>query len=141
MQFLTHHTEALVWREAFLDHANGALALAAVWVASRDPAEAADRIRRFTGRPIGQEDEVLTIELERGAVRIATPEFLARAFGVEPGAPLPYLAASEIQVVSLPRLRDHLETAGLAYTIVRDGIAVPLPPSVGSTLLFQQFLV
>ena len=141
MQFLTHHTEPLVWREGSLDHANGALALAAVWVATRDPAETADRFRRFTGRPINQEDEVSTIALERGVVRIATPEFLARTLGVEPGPPLPYLAASEVQVVSLPRLRDHLDAAGLACAIVRDGIAVPLPPSVGGTLVFRQFQV
>ena len=29
MQFLTHHTEGLVWRDPFLDHPNGAQALAA----------------------------------------------------------------------------------------------------------------
>jgi Glyoxalase-like domain len=38
IQFLTHQTEHLVWPEPYLDHPNGAQALAAVWIAAADPA-------------------------------------------------------------------------------------------------------
>jgi hypothetical protein len=51
VQFLTHHTEPLVWRDGFLDHPNGAQALTGLWIAAADPAEAAERYVRFTGRP------------------------------------------------------------------------------------------
>lgn len=55
MQFLTHHTEELVWREPYLDHPNGARSLRSVWIAATDPAEAVQRFARFTGRPVRQE--------------------------------------------------------------------------------------
>ena len=137
MQFLTHHTEGLVWRDPFLDHPNGAHALAAVWIAAADPAEPAQRFAQFTGRPIRQEGEVSAIPLERGAVRVATPEYLRRVLGIELGPPLPYLAAFEVVVLSLPRLAKLLDAAGLVHLRVRDGFAVSLPPSIGGTILFR----
>ena len=57
-QFLTHHTEKLVWRESDLDHPNGAQALAAVWIAAAEPAEPAARFARFTGRSARREGKV-----------------------------------------------------------------------------------
>ena len=137
MQFLTHHTERLVWRDPFLDHPNGAQALAALWIAAADPAEPAERFAQFTGRPIRQEGEVSVIPLERGAVRVATPEYLRRELGIELGSPLPYLAAFEVVVLSLPRLAKLLDAAGLVHLRVRDGFAVSLPPSIGGTILFR----
>jgi Glyoxalase-like domain len=137
MQFLTHHTEALVWREPDLDHPNGARALGAVWIAAADPAEPARRFAKFTGRQIRRAGEVLTIPLERGAVRIATPEYLERELGVEPGPPLPYLAAYEVEVASLPQLAEHLDSAGLVHLPISDGFAVPLPSSIGGTIIFR----
>lgn len=137
VQFLTHHSEALVWREEFLDHPNGALALRALWVAAADPIEAAERFGRFAGRPITRTGEVASIALDRGAVRIAAPEFLARELMVEPGPPPPYLAAYEIEVAGLSQLHEHLD-AVLAHIVLRDGLAVPLPPSVGGTIVFRQ---
>jgi hypothetical protein len=137
MQFLTHHTEHLVWPEPYLDHPNGAQALTAAWVAAADPAEPATRFARFTGRPARRDGVIMTIALERGVLRFATPEFLAREFGISLGPPLPYLAASEIEVASLDRLHCHLDIAGLAYTLIASGTAVPLPSSVGGTILFR----
>jgi Glyoxalase-like domain len=137
MQFLTHHTEELVWREPYLDHPNGTRALRAVWIAAVDPAEPAQRFARFTGRPARLEGVVSTIALERGTVRIATPEFLERELGIEPGPPLPYLAAYEVEVASLPRLREHLTASGMVHVPLRDGVAVGLPPSIGGTILFR----
>src|SRR5213078_3853324 len=51
VQFLTHHTESLVWRPGFLEHPNGAQALTGLWIAATDPAEPAARFARFIGRP------------------------------------------------------------------------------------------
>jgi len=79
----------------------------------------------------------MTISLERGALRFATLEFLASEFGIAPGPPLPYLAASEIEVASLDRLRRRLDGAGLAHQAIAGGTAVPLPHSVGGTILFR----
>jgi hypothetical protein len=141
MQFLTHHTERLVWRDPFLDHPNGAQALAALWIAAADPAEPAERCAQFTGRPIRQEGEVPTIPLERGTIRVATPGYLQRELGIEPGPLLPYLAAYEVEIVSLPQLAKLLDDAGLVQLRVRDGVAVSLPPSIGGTILFRDTAV
>jgi hypothetical protein len=135
-QFLTHHTQDLVWCKPYLDHRNGAQSLAAVWIAAADPAEPAQRFARFTGRPIRRESEAATIPLERGTIRIARPEFLEREFGIASGPPLPYLAAYEVEA-SLPQLREHLESSELAYLPIGDGVALSLPPSVGGTILFR----
>ena len=137
IQFLTHHTERLVWPEPYLDHPNGALALAALWVAADDPAEPAERFARFTGRPARREGEVTTIALHRGSLHIATPEFLDDEFGIVPGPKLPYLAACEIEILGPDRLRRHLDTAGLTYRVTAEGVVVPLPAAAGGTLLFR----
>ncbi len=136
IQFLTHHTPHLVWPEPCLDHPNGALALRAVWIAAADPAEPAQRFARFAGRPARREGEVASVVLERGAVHVATPEFLDRRFGIAPGPPLPYLAGSEVEVADLDRLRVVLDSADLAGRPIAGGLAVPLPAAIGGTILF-----
>ena len=137
MQFLTHHTENLVWREPYLDHPNGAQALSALWIAAADPDEPARRFARFTGRPSRRDGEVATIALERGALRFASPEFLEHEFGIAPGPPPPYLAASEIEIAGLARLSRLLDAAGLAARPVADGVALTLPPALGGTIVFR----
>ena len=137
MQFLTHHTPHLVWREPDLDHPNGARALAAVWIAAADPAEPAGRFARFTGRPARREGAITTIALERGALHFATAEFLVAEFGIALGPPLPYLAGYQIEVASLDRLLRHLDATGLAHRPLAAGAAVALPPAVGGTILFR----
>ena len=138
VQFLTHHTKELVWRDPFLDHPNGALMLAALWIAATDPAEPASRFARFTGRPARQQGEVSTIRLDRGILRVATAEYLESKFGIELRSPLPHLAAYEVTVESLPRLRECLDAAGMTYALVDRTVALPLPPSIGGTILFRE---
>jgi hypothetical protein len=141
VQFLSHHTEPLVWRDGFLDHPNGAQALTGLWLATADPAEPAERFARFTGRPALRDGAVTTIALDRGAVHIAAPEFLAAAFDITPAGRLPSFVAAQIAVTSLAELAARLDAAGLAYRRVRlkqdDAIAVALPAAVGDTLLFH----
>src|SRR5215469_8781648 len=99
-QFLTHHTEPLVWLPDMLDHPNGAAALTALWIAADDPAEPAARYANFTGRPPRRDGDMTTIALDRGALNFATPDHLADAFGITPAGTLPCLAAASIAVAS-----------------------------------------
>lgn len=138
MQFLTHHTETLVWREPYLDHPNGALALNAMWIAAADPIEAAERFARLTGRPFSRNGETATITLDRGAGRIATPAHLERELAVLPGPPLPYLAACEVEVASLAQLRKLLAASELLITPISDGVSVQLLSAVGGTIVFRR---
>jgi hypothetical protein len=135
-QFLTHHTPDLVWRAGDLDHPNGAQALTGLWIAAADPDEAAERFAHFTGRPARRQGEIATIELDRGVLKFAEPEFLDAAFGIAPGPPLSYFVAAEIAVVSLARLRAFFDAAGLACRAIADGVALLLP-AAGGTIIFR----
>ena len=141
VQFLTHHTERLVWRRGFLDHPNGAQALTGLWIAATDPAEPAARFTRFTGRAAVRDGEVTTIALDRGALYFARPEFLAEALSITPVATLPCFVATQIAVASVASLAAYLHDAGLPYRQVRlksgEAIAVTLPPAIGDTMLFH----
>jgi hypothetical protein len=142
VQFLTHHTEPLVWRPGFLDHPNGARALTGLWIAAADPAEPAERFARFTGRPATRDGAVTTIALDRGAVHVAAPEFLGEALGITPAGRLPGFVAAQIAVTSLAGLAADLDAAQLPYRRIRlkaegDAIAVTLPAAIGETLLFH----
>jgi glyoxalase-like protein len=137
MQFLTHHTENLVWREPYLDHPNGAQALSALWIAAADLEDPIRRFAQFTGRPAQRDGDVASIALERGMLRFASPEFLQHAFGVAPGPPLPYLAAYEIEVADLDRLRRLLDAAGLTPRAFAGGAALTLPPAISGTIVFR----
>ncbi len=136
-QFLTHHTEKLVWREPYLDHPNGAQALLALWVAADDPDEPARRFARFTGRPARCSGGVATIALDRGSLRFASRGYLQDEFGIAPGPSLPYIAAYEIAIVDLARLSILLDLASLAARPVAGGLAVCLPPSLGGAIVFR----
>ena len=78
-----------------------------------------------------------TIVLDRGAVRVGTSDFLEREFGIVSRPPQPYLAAYEIEVENLDRLREHLDSAGLAGTPLSDGLAVSLPCALGGAIIFR----
>jgi hypothetical protein len=136
-QFLTHHTERLVWLDDMLDHPNGAKALSSLWIAADDPVEPAARYARFTGRPARQDGAVTTIALDRGALNFATPAYLKEAMGIAPSGKLPCLVAASIKVESLTKLESWLAGSGLAYRHTTFGIAVSLPSGLGDALLFH----
>lgn len=142
-QFLTHHTERLVWRTDYLDHPNGAVALNALWLAADDPVEAAARFARFTGRPAQPRGAVMTIRLDRGALHVATRAFLAEHLGIVPAGVGPCLVATTIIVDDFGRLRECLDRAGIAHRGIalpggNTAIAVTLPDAVGDTMMFRE---
>jgi Glyoxalase-like domain len=139
IQFLTHRAPDLVWPAPYLDHPNGAEALAALWIAAADIAEAAARFARFTGRPASKQGDIdmATIALDRGILRFAAPALLEREFGIAPGPQPPYLAAYEILVAGIDPLRRMLDAVGLAARPIAGGLAVGLPPALGGTILFR----
>lgn len=137
-QFLTHHTEMLVWLPDMLDHPNGAEALSALWIAADDPVEPAARYANFTGRPPRRDGEVTSIVLDRGALRIATAACLRETFGLTPAGKRPCFAAAEIAVASLDALAARLDTSGLPYRRTASAVAVALPMDLGDSLIFVE---
>jgi hypothetical protein len=142
VQFLTHHTEPLVWRDGFLDHPNGARALTGLWIAAEEPAEPTARFGRFTGRPASQAGEVTKIVLDRGAIHIARRRYLRDAFGITPTGTLPCFVAAQIAVADLAILERCLREADLSGRPVRlasgdEAIALDLPAALGGAMLFH----
>jgi glyoxalase-like protein len=137
-QFLTHHTEALVWLPAMIDHPNGAKALTGLWIASSDPAEPAARYARFTGRPSHRAGPMLTIALDRGVLNFATPAYLRDALGIVPADKLPCLVAASIAVASLQKLDADLAHSGLSLHRAADAIVVNLPTALGDAIIFNE---
>lgn len=138
-QFLTHHTESLVWLPDGLDHPNGAEALTALWIAADDPAEPAARFARFTGRPARRNGLLTTIALDRGRLNIATPAYLRETFGLAPVGKPPCLVAAQIAVASLDTLAILLDRSGLAYRNIASAIVLALPPTpLGDALIFSE---
>lgn len=137
-QFLTHHTEPLVWIPNMLDHPNGAEALTALWIAADGPAEAAARYARFTGRPAHRDGEMMSIALDRGRLNIATPASLRETFGLAPAGKPPCLVAAQIAVASLDAVAALFDRAGLPYRRTASAIAVALPSSLGDALIFSE---
>jgi hypothetical protein len=119
VQFLTHHTERLVWRDGFLDHPNGARALTGLWIAADDPAEPAERFARFAGRPACRAGEVTTVALDRGAVHIARASYLSDAFGIGAAGSLPCLSRRR----SPSRVSRRLSPISLPLALVLDACA------------------
>ena len=137
-QFLTHHTEPLVWLPDMLDHPNGAEALSALWIAAEDPTEPASRYARVTGRPAQEQSGVTTIALDRGALHFATPDDLKEVFGIVPAGRLPCLVAASIKVASLAQVEKCLAGSGFPQHRSASGMVVRLPPELGDTLLFHE---
>lgn len=137
-QFLTHRTEHLVWLPDMLDHPNGAEALTALWIAADDIAEVAERYARFTGRRAASDGSVTKIPLDRGALNIATPAYLAETLGIIPAGPLPCFVAASVAVARLESLEACLVASGMIYRRITSGIAVMQPLVLGDTLLFYQ---
>ena len=136
-QFLTHHTEKLVWLPDMLDHPNGAEALTALWIAADDPAEPAARYARFTGRPAIPNGPMTTIDLDRGRIIIMTPGFLSQTYGITPAGKSPCLVAAAIRVKSLADVKKCVDAGRLDSRFAHRSLVVDLPPALGDTLVFH----
>lgn len=137
IQFCQHHTPQLVWQRRWLDHRNGATALAAVLVCAADPAEAAHRYARFSGLDAQQRgDDAWILRTARGAIAFGTPAAWKRVLGV--AAPtLPWIAGYVVTSRDLAATREALSAGGISIDERRSGhIIVAAPESLGGVLVF-----
>jgi hypothetical protein len=115
-QFLTHHTEPLVWLPDMLDHPNGAEALSALWIAADDPAE-----------PVARDARIV----------IMTPAFLAQTYGITPVGKPPCLVAAAIRVGSLAAVKQCLDSGGIPSRFAHRSLVADLPATLGDALVFH----
>ena len=137
IQFCQHHTPALVWQKRWIEHRNGATALASVWLCVPDAAEAAHRYGRFTGLPVTRSaPNVWTLDAARGTLVFVEPATLEQTLGI-PAATCPWIAGYTLETADLDAVRELAVQAQLAPRELGDGrVLVALPPTVGGVIIF-----
>ena len=123
MQILRHETPDLVWQDSKIARDNAISGLAGVLVCTEDPAEAAARHARFTGR----EAAGATVALDRGRLDFVDPGGLARLVpGARPPG-LPFIAAAVLESADIAATRRFVEAAGVPVAELAGG-AIAIPP-------------
>lgn len=129
MQYLTHHSEEVVWQTRWLDHANGAEALLDVVIAVDDPAEAAQRFGRFLDRePVSAKMGKL-LPLERGGVLLMERVTFEEEFG--PARQLPFIGLYGLRVTSLESCEKLLVRADLSPARRGNTLLMRFPEALG----------
>ncbi|MDR3440972.1 VOC family protein [Telmatospirillum sp.] len=131
IQFLTHHSEAVVWQAPWLTHANGARALLDLLLVVDDVDAVAGRWSAFLGRPAKPSDGGRRIDCERGAILILPVEGAAHLLGTADLPSPPTFAAYGLEVESLAKAAAVLRQSGLAVREERRHLFVPFPAALG----------
>jgi hypothetical protein len=141
VQVLSHHTEDLVWQEAWMRHDNGIVALRDVIIVPTDLGEAEDRYARFTeASPVRLGDGLIRYPLARGGILLASPE---RAAALLPGAtvpPAPGVAGYALLSDDLAATRNFLEGRGFGPrdTAWPGVVSLVLPGALGGSWLVAE---
>ena len=134
MQILRHETPDVVWQPSTIACENGVSGLSGVVICTDDPAEAAERHARFTGR----RHEGARIVLDRGRLDFVTPVELARIIPAARPPGLPFIAAAVLESADLAATRRFLEAAGVPVETLPDGtIAVAPEYAMGAWLVVR----
>jgi hypothetical protein len=132
IQILTHRTEHTVWQPRWLDHRNGAQALADVVIASPDVAEATARFERFLGRKANSSQFGRTsFALDRGQVQLVSEAAFASLFPEIRIPRLPFIGAYAIRVPSLTATEAIMRSGGLSSRRAGAALVVPFPEELG----------
>lgn len=132
MQILRHETPDVVWQPSTIARDNAVSGLSGVAICTDDPAEAADRYARFTGRA----GEGARIVLDRGSLDFVTPAGLARAIPAARPPSLPFIAAAVLESADIAATRRFFEAAGIPVATLPDGaIAVAPDFAMGAWLV------
>ena len=123
MQILRHETPDVVWQPSAIPRDNGISGLFGVAICTDDPAEAAERYARFTGRG----GEGARIVLDRGSLVFVTPAELARAIPAAHPPSLPFIAVAVLESADLAATRRYFEAAGIPVEALPDGAIAVAP--------------
>ena len=137
-----HKTRDMVWRPELMSHANGAIALAGIVVASETPEETARAFARLfaAGR----------IEGGGNTFTVATGEKSAAIVCMTPAAVTEYyagmdserilrgdFAALQIAVDDIAKARAHLQSKSIAFVKRQDGKSIFVSPDDGGGTLME----
>ena len=135
MQILRHETPDLVWQPSAIARENAISGLSGVVVCTADPAEAAARHARFTGR--GATDG--RIALDRGRLDFVDPGGLARILPAARPPSLPFIAAAILESADIAATRRFVEAAGVPLTdLAESEIAIPPEFAMGAWMVVKE---
>jgi Glyoxalase-like domain len=138
--FCQHLTPELVWRAEWQAHRNGALALAKVALAARDPdSVAAVFDRMFDGAVARAAGRPHVLRAGTVAVEIWPRDELAQALGAatpDPAGRADHMALVGIRVRSLRGTEDTLRSNGVRHTVEAGRILVPASEAMNVAVEF-----
>lgn len=132
------HAPQHFWKPQYQRHANGALAMAAVYLLAEDPPaltglfaglQGAERVRR--------DGQSLRVETARGRVEVLNPSDWQSRFQAPPPAELPAtpcLAAIDVALPDLAAAADILARNGIAHRRLGDRIVIDAETAHGLTI-------
>jgi hypothetical protein len=122
VQYCQHLTPEVIWKDEFVNHANGVTGLAAVYVVADDVAQAGARWSRFSGLLPRSEDGMVRLSAARGEVLIG---HRAAVHADAPAAPS--LAGYALSFRDPAEFLARCRAQGLLVA----GHSVALPPALG----------
>lgn len=137
IQAARHRNPEYIHQERYLNHRNGATALADVVLVFDNPEEVVSRYERLTGQTAAQRDGVWEIALPLvSRLRFMSPHRVAAEFPGTLLSPTPSIVALGFKVENVDRTEGLLDGAG--FTIARSGkrVAVPAEEALGAIHYF-----
>jgi hypothetical protein len=138
VQMLSQNTPDLVWQDSFIARDNAVDALTGVLLCVADPAEAAGRYARFTGKPATGDGSYMTIELDRGRLAVATASHAREMLPGLSVPSLPFMAAAGLASSDLAATRAFLAARGVTLLTEGEGwLCVDPAEAVGGALVIH----
>lgn len=138
-----HFTRDIVWRPEYLNHANGAIGLHSISIASNEAqfASVCGAYERLfdSARQGDANHPTCLIATGNTPIRILTPSALATTYPATraPSRRLPYFAALHFRVTTIGPAQQLFDQVGISYTVQPDGsLAVDSPVSHGLIIVF-----
>lgn len=135
VQVLSQDTPDIVWQPSVTADENGLDMLSGILICAADPAEAAARYERFTGREYSAMGDGFRIDLDRGHIVICSP---ADCGEILPGIEipdLPFIAAVSIRSADMEATRSYLAARDVPV-LSDDGDRLAVSPDAGMGAAF-----
>jgi hypothetical protein len=136
IQYCQHHTPELVWQARWLEQPNRAQALSDVLLCVDDPATAAARYGRFTGRAAQESGGNRLLELDRGRLVLTDRRGLARLLPHAAAPALPFMAAIAVTTDDLGASAAALRNGDIVCRQFGEMIIARFPADIDAWLCF-----
>ena len=136
IQYCQHHTPELVWQARWLEQPNRAQALSDVLLCVDDPAAAAARYGRFSGRAARETGGNWLLELDRGRLVLTDRHGLARLLPDAAAPALPFIAAIAVTTDDLDASAAALRDGGIVHRASECMIVARFPAAIDAWLCF-----